>query len=106
MDETTTLVVVGAVVLLVGMGRLLVAMLGGGTGRLPRAGFRRPPSGGARGDSVPGGRVRSRAFTSIGRVGRLADDEVRRGAGGVEGGAGRPPGRGGAAGAGVGRAVR
>ena len=89
MDETTTLVVVGAVVLLVGMGRLLVAMLGGGTGRLPRAGFRRPPSGGARGDSVPGGRVRRRAFTSIGRVGRLADDEVRRALEELKGGTSR-----------------
>ena len=81
MDEATTLVLVGALVLLVGAGRLLIAMLGGGgdAARMPRASF--PPVrhvGRRAGASALGRRVSGKTVPGIGRVGRLADDEVRR----------------------------
>ena len=81
MDEAATLVVVGALVLVVGAGRLLMAMLGGGgdAARMSQASF--PPVrdvGRRAGASALGRRVSGKTVPGIGRVGRLADDEVRR----------------------------
>ena len=78
MEETTTLAVVGVLVVLVCAGRLLLAMLAGGrgAGETPRASFRRV--GRPAGASAPGGQTRRSTLPGIGTVGRLADDEVRR----------------------------
>ena len=81
MDEAATLVVVAALVLVVGAGRLLMAMLGGGgdAARMSRATF--PPVRHVdrrAGASALGRRVSGKTVPGIGRVGRLADDEVRR----------------------------
>ena len=81
MDEAATLVVVGALVLVVGAGRLLMAMLGGGgdAARMSQASF--PPVrdvGRRAGASALGRRVSGKTVPGIGRVGRLADDKVRR----------------------------
>jgi hypothetical protein len=81
MDETTTLVVVGALVVLVCAARLLLAMLGGGRGtaETPPSSFRRLHRVGRRaGASGAGAQTRRSTPAGIGRVGRLADDEVRR----------------------------
>jgi len=81
MDDTTTLTVVGALVLVVCAARLLLAMLGGGSGLAgtPRASFERFRRVGRRaGASISGGGTRRTVAPGIGRVGRLADDEVRR----------------------------
>jgi len=81
MDETATLIAVGAFVVLVCAARLIQGMLGGGRGpagagwgnlpRVRRVG-RRP------GGSASGARMRGNPPAGIGSVGRLADDEVRR----------------------------
>jgi hypothetical protein len=81
MDEAATLVLVGALVLVVGAGRLLMAMLGGGgdAPRMSRASF--PPVrpvGRRAGAWASGRRVGGKTVPGIGRVGRLGDDEVRR----------------------------
>ena len=80
MDEAATLVVVAALVLVVGAGRLLMTMLGGGgdAARMSRASFPPVRHVDRRAGAASGRRVGGKTVPGIGRVGRLADDEVRR----------------------------
>jgi len=77
MNETTTLAIVGLALLVLVIGRLILAMLGGGRGsaRTPVSRAARLPAGrrqGSAGSAASG--TRGSGLTT---VGRLADDEVR-----------------------------
>jgi len=77
MDETTTLAVVGLALLVLVVGRLVLAMLGGGrgSGRTPVPRAVRLRAGERRGSARP--RAAGTGSPGLTTVGRLGDDEVR-----------------------------
>jgi len=77
MDETTTLAVVGLALLVLVVGRLVLAMLGGGrgSGRTPVSRAVRLRAGERRGSARP--RAAGTGSSGLTTWGRLGDDEVR-----------------------------
>jgi len=78
MDETTTLAVVGLALLVLAVGRLVLAMLGSGrgSGRTPVSRAVRLRAAERRGSARP--HAAGTGSPGLTTVGRLGDDEVRR----------------------------